>query len=326
MALNFQSGGNHGMFLVPDIVVDRYITEASQVSMMVLLYILRHTTSFTEEDICSALNINVADLEAAVNFWVQCGILRSEEGNISFEQTSISVDHGLVSAPVKTTAPEYDFSEVAAVVESNKQLSTLFEAVQIRLNKQLSPTNYKILYSFYDFYGFSPEVIFLLVNHCCDIGKGNIKYIEQVAYGWYKSGITTEDAVNKYLEEYEQRRTEEYMVRKVFGIGERSLTTNEEKYIHAWTESYGFGEDIIKLAFEKAVDNTGRVRFTYINKILKSWFEKGYKTAEEAANEPAPESKPHKGKKKVEKEGESTYDLNEFMNWSFNEIYTKDKA
>ena len=39
---------------------------------------------------------------------------------------------------------------------------------------------------------------------------------------------------------------------------------------------------MIKLAYEKAVDNTGKLSFPYINKILLSWHENSINSVEKA--------------------------------------------
>jgi len=319
------SGGNHGAFLVPNIIVDRYINEASASALKFILYVLRRSDSFTHEDICKDLRLTQPEFNSAINYWTNNGILKVNNGEISFNPSCIENDSKF-KPKLLNSPPEYEMSEIVSIIDQNKILKSLIQSIQIRLNRQLSPSNIKIIYGLIDYYGFSPEIIFSLVDHCCDIGKPNIKYIEQVAYGWYREGITTEEAVNRYLNEYNKRKTNEYMVRKIFGIGERSLTTNEQKYIKTWVEDYGYGEDMIRFAYEKAVDTTGKVKMVYIDKILKAWFEKGYKTVEEAAAEPPPEFKKAKSKKKKENEKDTTYDLKDFMEWSFNELYAKESS
>jgi len=40
---------------------------------------------------------------------------------------------------------------------------------------------------------------------------------------------------------------------------------------------------MIKLAYEMCIDNTSKLSFPYINKILLNWYQKGVKTPEDAA-------------------------------------------
>ena len=55
---------------------------------------------------------------------------------------------------------------------------------------------------------------------------------------------------------------------------------------------------MLRLAYEKTVDNTGKVSFPYIHKILSTWHEKGFQKPEEALSESAPPEKQKKEEKK----------------------------
>lgn len=61
------------------------------------------------------------------------------------------------------------------------------------------------------------------------------------------------------------------------------------------------------LAYEKTVDSIGKVKLAYMNKILESWFEKGYQTPEDVNNDrQAP-------KKKDGAEAGSSFDADDFF-------------
>ena len=64
---------------------------------------------------------------------------------------------------------------------------------------------------------------------------------------------------------------------------------------------------MLRLAYEKTVDNTGKVSFPYIHKILSTWHEIGFQKPEEALSESAPPEKQKKEEKK-----EYSFDLEEF--------------
>ena len=54
--------------------------------------------------------------------------------------------------------------------------------------------------------------------------------------------------------------------------------------IASWYGELGFGIDVIRLAYERAVENTGKLSFAYINKVLQNWHWEGVRTAADAAN------------------------------------------
>ena len=66
-------------------------------------------------------------------------------------------------------------------------------------------------------------------------------------------------------------------LREILQLGERKLTPGEEKLVSTWLD-WGFGENEIRLAYEKTCMNTGGLRWPYLNSILKSWHEQGLTT------------------------------------------------
>jgi len=58
------------------------------------------------------------------------------------------------------------------------------------------------------------------------------------------------------------------------------LTEYEDAYVEKWVVEFGYDFDIIELALRRTT-SARNPSFEYINKILTSWHEKGYKTKEE---------------------------------------------
>ena len=48
-----------------------------------------------------------------------------------------------------------------------------------------------------------------------------------------------------------------------------------------WYQDYGFNIEIIRMAYERAVDQIGQASFPYIGKILQNWHKMGFKTPED---------------------------------------------
>ena len=64
---------------------------------------------------------------------------------------------------------------------------------------------------------------------------------------------------------------------EAFGIKNRGLTTANRKYIMQWYQDYGFNIEIIRMAYERAVDQIGQASFPYIGKILQNWHKMGFR-------------------------------------------------
>ena len=86
-----------------------------------------------------------------------------------------------------------------------------------------------------------------------------------------------------------------------------ALLPKNKNGIEQWYCEFHFSIDMLRLAYEKTVDNTGKVSFPYIHKILSTWHEKGFQKPEEALSESAPPEKQKKEEKK-----EYSFDLEEF--------------
>lgn len=312
--------GNGGLFNVPNMVVDRFLNEADDTALRVILYYFRKGGGFTLEEICSYLSVTPAAVEKSINFWLASGVLMRTASGIMPNMNAIVFD----SHPAEKThakKPSYEFREISQAITENKPLYALIQSVQSMFSRALSPEAIKTIYSFYDYYGMPTEVIYKLISFCTSSGKENIRYIEQVAHSWYTAGINTEERAHEYVEKYQRSKERESAVKRIFGIDSRNLSSKEKEYIRKWTESYLFSDDMIKFAFDKAVDSTGKAGFAYIDKILYSWFEKGYKAPDEVVDDKPQKKAP--AKKGRGKTGESTFSAEEFAKWEFMNTYGK---
>jgi DnaD/phage-associated family protein len=297
----------------------------------VLLYILRHSEGFAAEKALSDLSVSDAVFDRAIGFWIAKGVLANRGGEIMLNTDIITVAKKAPVAEIKASRPEYDFVQISDTITKDKQLSALLASVQSRFSKPLSSASVKSLYMLYDYYGFPTEVIFSLVSYCTQSGHESFKYIEQVALDWYSKGITTEERAAHHIAQLEEKRSHEYAARRIFGIGDRGFTQKEKNMIAKWFDSFGFGEDMLTAAFERCVAATGKLSLTYIDKILEKWSAAGIKTVQEAdkADEDFETTKkaPRSKKNAAPVKGEKTYDVDDFVDWSYNTFYadTEDK-
>ncbi len=324
----FPATDGAGVFCVPACVVDFHMADAEDCALRTLLYILRRSEGFDAADACHDLGISPDAFERSVEFWLTRGVLTCRDGVVTLDTACITVS-GRPMPIESRTCPEYDFAEISKTVEQNSDLRALIRGIQPFFAKPLGAASLKSVYMFYDYYGFSVEVIFQLISYCTGLGHDNFKYIEQVALEWYSSGITTEERVSKYLAERERKRKSEYAVRRIFGIGERNFSKKEKALIVKWTDAYGFGEDMLEAAFDRCVASAGKLSFAYIDRIMEKWASAGIKTPADAdaADEAFESKKPAKKAKSkaAPTRGEKTYEVGEFEDWSFNTLYADDK-
>ena len=158
----------------------------------------------------------------------------------------------------------------------------------------------------------SASYLLLAAQYSREIGKDSIRQIERLVTGWVEKGVETYEQAEAEIQRLVRRRKNEGVIRELFGIGERKLSSKEKDYIEHWFTDLGYGPELIKLAYDRTVDNTGKVAFPYLNKILNRWKEKGVCTPDEAVAEM--ESGPKapvggRGQKAAAEPAETSFDL-----------------
>lgn len=138
------------------------------------------------------------------------------------------------------------------------------------MGKTLSSSDIELLYSMYDYYGLTPEVIVVMVEYFASKGRTTMRKLEREAQKWSENGIDTVAKANRFIKKREELLSFAGTVRRIIGANERKLTTKELEYISKWYNELKVDANDIKNAYEITVENTGKVAFGYMNKILES--------------------------------------------------------
>ena len=89
-------------------------------------------------------------------------------------------------------------------------------------------------------------------------------------------------------------------------------TPKQLEIIRHWSEDLKYGIEMIMYAYETNVDTTGKYHINYVNRVLDSWHEKGYKTPEDVEKGEKEYQESKKPKKKSDNPTSASYDLDEF--------------
>jgi DnaD/phage-associated family protein len=260
------------IFAVPSEIVDKHIVTASSVSIKVLLLILRNgDASITVDEMAEKLNISKADVCDAANYWVSFGVLNKEEPKEKHSNVIRVSD-----TPARIVGKELE----ETVSSSNDFRFMLNEAERI-LEKHLIPSEAGVLISLNKIAGISVDVILMVITYCASIGKKSVRTVERIALDWFDKGYDNHEKVERYIQKLTENNQNENTVRTMFGIYDRSLTPKEKMLIETWFNEYKFNSQMIRIAYEKAVDNTGKLSFPYINSILKAWHENNVQTPDQ---------------------------------------------
>ena len=274
-----------GAFAVPDCVVDNYIKLASGKAVKVLMYILRHKTVSEEnaEDIAASLDkkMSVEDVEDALSYWEQVGVICRTDRSVQQTYTLLSAtetkpDENNVKPVAVTPQKAMERStkmlspkEIAARAAESNEIGGLLAGAEVILGRILTHTEQRTLIWIHDFYSMGADIILMIVDFCKSIDKSNIAYIEKVAASWHEKEITTHQQADAEIRKLQNYFSLEGQVISKLGLN-RSLIKKERDYIVQWSQ-YGMTAELIEYAYEKTVNNTGKVSFNYMNKIISEW-------------------------------------------------------
>ena len=332
-----------GIFPVPNSLVDENIRLASVVQLKVLLYILRHSNDGMSETetIAEALSLEADDVKDAMIFWAERGLLIkdgqmmtaspvTEKREEKKEEKPVAVREEKKVAEIAISRPSYE--DVAKRIKESDEVSVLLQEAQSVLGRTIGFDGQSVLIQMLDSYGLPPEVILMAIEYSLSLKKTGWASIGRVGRRWSEMEIDTLEGAMEYIEEHNIVDETWAKLREVTEITTRQPTEKQRKYLVAWVKEYGYDVDIIYSAYEESIDNTGKMSMPYMDKIIRSWHEKGIKTLADIQNERVKwetekKNRFSKDKKKGDKpEGEASYDIDEYMKKSLNLQYVKNDA
>jgi len=348
MAYIINLGCWQSVFAVPSDVVDKHLRLANAAHIKVLLYILRHGGEPIEEAaVSAAVGISAGDVADALSYWQICGMLAQTEETITPAvydsntavkplihpaiseneqpkkgEVQIASEEKTTSAtrPKRAERVRYNYSECVEYINSSDEIRQMLPVLEGILQKQLNHTEISVFVTLVHWYGLPPACVALLAEYCRSIGKGTIAYIESTGVGWAGDDINTVDLASQKIARLRSLRSAWNTVRIALDIPERKPTKTEETFCDKWINEYNFCPDIIKLAFDRCIDKTGKLSMKYMNGIIENWYKQGISTLEQAENEERPPQN-NAENKSASGRYEPTYDKKEIENVMFDEWF-----
>lgn len=184
--------------------------------------------------------------------------------------------------------PEYSREEVTAAQEREPAFQALCREMEKRLGRMLGDSDLKRLYTMYDHLALPPEVILLLTGWLIRRERRmknspaafpRMSQLQTEAFRWKRLGVDTLERAEDFLRREEGVDAREWAVLSAVGVAERRpAVAKEREYIAAWVDM-GLSDELIHLAYERTVYRKGAMNWPYVNKILQSWHQAGYRTA-----------------------------------------------
>ena len=332
MSYQINLGQWKSVFAVPSSVVDQHIKIASEAQLKVLLYLLRRSDDENSaEQIGEALRLSAEEVQNAVDFWIERDLLTKQDNTLVPCSAPQPVSH---DTPVEKAEPAKkphttisrarrpDPMFVAKLLQENIILAELLDEVQRILNKPLSPGDTATIVMLYDSFGLPCDVILMLITYLDSIGSANMRAIERYGIQWADKGIKTVDDAGR--ETARMKASREAWGRESSLLGIRNVgnpTKAQMEYADRWLNTWQFSDEMITEAYERCVNTKGTYNISYINAILKRWYEKGIKSLdtlqkEESAKQRKPKSKAKSGKGSVFSVEGASFDVSKYENTS----------
>ncbi|MDO5125282.1 MAG: DnaD domain protein [Ruminococcus sp.] len=323
-------------FSVPCSVVDDYILLSDGDFVKVLLCILcSNSNIISVENLSKQAGVSEEKAEDAIIHWSTLGVIsaQTEDGKALDPQPQIH--NNQVSASVGTvesisipksptdakTRVKYSTREIAEKIDANDELKGLFDAMQTVLKRIINGTEMAAILNLYEYYNYSAASILMIAEFCVKIGKNRIAYIEKVAKSWFEQGICTYSEVEAEIVRQEAYQSYEKSIMRVFGV-QNKLSKRQQEYVSQWN-SMGFSVEMLEIAYDICMNNTNKLSFPYINKILENWVKKNIRTPKQYEKDDTSYKNNMKQTVSGEKK-DTSYDLNELQQYLLNYNAVKD--
>ena len=269
------------MLSVPASEAERIIA-AHDGDVALLWLCLRHEPDATLEDAARMLCRTRSEMEAALEKLQRMGL--ADMPAPPAPEQPVQPARPSSKLPPADETPQYTTRDIAERSREDPRFAALVTEAQRALGHILNTNDLKILFSLYDYLALPPEVIMMLLNYCVGMyptGRPpSMRQIEKEGYEWANREILTFEQAEKYIAESQMRREKLYQAARVIGITDRTPGPTEKKYLSEWIEM-GFDEEMIALAYDRSLTNTGKRSWKYMNGIFKQWHEKGLHTPED---------------------------------------------
>lgn len=274
------------------------------IQLKVLLIAIKENfkEKFNSEQISAELKKDIADVEEAIDFWVNLKIIKI----INKYSKNISKSN---KKKDEKSSKKISKDYITKRIQSDEEINYLLNAIETAVGRPLSGNDVSVILNLKDGEGMPCNVILMLIRYCVQIGKAATRYIEKVGIDWARNGIDTVELAEKKIQMLNNSKKIWKKFEKIAGIPDRAPTKKEEETIFRWFNEWNFSESMITEAYERCVNKKGAYILSYMDGIVKKWHTQNIKKLSDLNS---PKKNPNK-KKDIDR---PSYDLEKYE--SFN--------
>jgi DnaD/phage-associated family protein len=269
-----------GFTPVNNVFIEKYMPQARGEFIKIYLLMLKHNISgefgVSSSILASSLNLLESDIMNALNYWNDQGVVKFTQidkmGNFNVEFLD------LVDEPTK---PEKQVDLLEALGSENTK--GMLKDIEMLLARPLSPNEMSTYLNWQKEFGFSSELILILMEYCISKGKSDSRYIEKVALSWYDLKITNIEEAQNLIKKTEDKWVNIRKVLTYLGITNTDIMKPQQDLIEKWLLIYKFPNEVILKACDICFERLSRADFKYIDGILTNWNKNDIRTLEDIA-------------------------------------------
>lgn len=266
---------------VSNIFIEKYLPQARGEFVKIYLLMLKHNTfgelGVSSSILASTLNLLESDIMNALNYWNDQGVIKLTQidkmGNFNVEFLDLSDED------INNQSSQVDLLEAL----NSTNTKDMLRDIETLLARPLSPNEMSIYLNWQKEFGFSSELILILMEYCISKGKSDPRYIEKVALSWHDMKITTVEQAQNLIKKNEDKWISIRKILTYLGINNMDIMKPQQDLIEKWLFIYKFSVDVILKACDVCFERLNRADFKYIDGILSKWHKNNFKTLEDIA-------------------------------------------
>lgn len=269
-----------GFTPVSNIFIEKYMPQARGEFIKIYLLLLKYNISgelgVSSSILASSLNLLESDIMNALHYWSDLGLIKlvpiDKMGNFNIEFLDLAED-------TDKSSKQIDLLE--ALDSSNTK--DMLKDIEVLLGRPLSPNEMSLYLNWQNEFGFSSELILILIEYCVSKGKIDHRYIEKVALGWHAQKISTVEQAQNLIKKTEDKWINIRKILSYLGINNTDIMKPQQDMIEKWILTYKFSKEVVFKACDICFERLNRADFKYIDGILSNWNKNNIRTLEDIA-------------------------------------------
>lgn len=254
------------MFGVPNELVDRYLKEADEIQIKVMLLFMRYSgQNISYVQAASFLNITEEQVSDAMEYWKKTTLFGEKKKIVKKVNVEKNTPRDSIVSP----------KVLSKMTEESKELNDLMLMLEKSLDKEITNAERQSIYYMYSELKLEPAAIAILCKYCASINKMNLKYITKIADSWSNKGITSLKGATDEISKMTEKRNYRAHIYRIFNL-KNPMTPLQLEYVDKWQKK-AYSSELLERAYHNAIDRINQVNFKYINTTLENWEKAGVK-------------------------------------------------